>query len=79
MANWFKKLAGQRKKISNQSGEMNVVDELPFSLEKSSGLISSDRTHVISEFRKGVENQLKILQAFFECNICRPFLVRSLG
>ena len=62
MVNWFKNLAGQRQQNSNQTGETNLVDELPFALEKSSGLISSDRLHVISEFRKGVENLLKILQ-----------------
>ena len=62
MVNWFTKLAEQRQKNSNRSGEIDFVDELPFYLEKSSGLISTDRLHVVHQFRKSAENQLKILQ-----------------
>jgi len=62
MANWFTKIARQRQQSSRQLREMTFVDTLPFYLEKNSDLISSDRLHVVRQFRESVENQLKILQ-----------------
>ncbi|MFK5926412.1 MAG: sensor domain-containing diguanylate cyclase [Desulfuromusa sp.] len=41
---------------------MTAADMLPFQLEENSGLISSDRLHVIREFRDNIKNQLKILR-----------------
>ena len=62
MSNWFTKLTKQRQKNSTQSEMMSSVDALPFYLEKSSGLISSDRLHVVQQFKESVEKQLHILQ-----------------
>lgn len=66
VANWFTKIARQRQRDSSQPGDMTFVDTLPFSLEKNSDLISSDRLHVVRQFRESVENQLKILQLSLE-------------
>ncbi|MCD6186725.1 MAG: sensor domain-containing diguanylate cyclase [Desulfuromusa sp.] len=62
MVKWFTRLAKQRQKRSSKAGDITSVDTLPFYLEQNSDLISSDRLHVIRQFRGSVENQLKILQ-----------------
>ena len=62
MNNWFTKLAKQRQKDFKEADTVTVIDTLPFNLEKESGLISSDRLHVVQQFKKGIEKQLQILQ-----------------
>ncbi|MCD6580579.1 MAG: sensor domain-containing diguanylate cyclase [Desulfuromusa sp.] len=62
MGNWFTRLTGQRPGNSSHPDDISAVETLPFHLEKNSGLISSDRLHVVRQFKESVENQLKILQ-----------------
>lgn len=68
MGNWFSKLTAQRQSDNRQSDRISVVDTLPFQIEKSSDLISADRLHVVRQFRKYVENQLKILRLSLNAN-----------
>ncbi len=62
MANWFSNLTKMRQHRSTQAGGISSFDTLPFQLEDKSDLISSDRLHVVQQFRNSVENQLEILR-----------------
>ena len=62
MANWFSKLTKSRLQNSISTNLNEIVDSLPFRLEKVSDLISVDRMHVVQQFRQVVEKQLEMLR-----------------